>query len=92
MWQDGFLIDFLQKFFVDKWIRKFLIFSSYLFSERTLFKFIVGFYIDFILWSSTYFAVTEYTTVVAVFSSTLVLVSTLVLIVNLNYLWIVFLV
>jgi len=90
MWQDGFLIDFLQKFFVDKWIRKFLIFSSYLFSERTLFKFIVGFYIDFILWFSTYYTATEYTTVVAVFSSTLILISTLVLIVNLNYLWIVF--
>lgn len=49
IWQDGFLIDFLQKKVVDKWIRGFVIFSGNLFSERLLFDRVVRFYIDFII-------------------------------------------
>lgn len=49
MWQDGLLIDFLQKKVVDRWIRQFLICSSYLFSERVLFAVVVRFYIDFLV-------------------------------------------
>jgi len=50
VWQDGFLIDFLQKKVVDKWMRKFLIFSAYLFNERLVFDYVVRFYIDLIVW------------------------------------------
>jgi hypothetical protein len=37
IWQDGFLIDFLQKKVADRWVRTFIIYSGYLFSERFLF-------------------------------------------------------
>ncbi len=45
IWQDGFLIDFLQKKIIDKWIRKFVIFSGYLFNERLVFDYVIKFYI-----------------------------------------------
>lgn len=48
IWQEGFLIDFTQKKVIDKWVRKFLAHSSYLFSERVLFDLIVKVYINFI--------------------------------------------
>ena len=50
IWQDGFLIDFLQKKVADNWIKKFLIFSSYLFNERLVFDKIIRFYLDLIIW------------------------------------------
>lgn len=50
IWQDGFLIDFLQKKIVDKWIRNFLIYSGYLFNERLLFDYVIRFYIDSVIW------------------------------------------
>lgn len=50
IWQDGFLIDFLQKKIIDKWIRNFVIYSGYLFNERFLFDYVVRFYIDSIIW------------------------------------------
>jgi len=50
IWQDGFLIDFLQKKVVDKWMRKFLIYSAYLFNERLVFDYVVRFFIDLIVW------------------------------------------
>lgn len=41
LWQEGFLIDFAQKKTIDKFIRKFLIHSMYLFNERLLFDKII---------------------------------------------------
>lgn len=48
--QEGLLIDFLQKKIIDNWIKKFLIYSSYLFNERLLFNKIIRFYLDLIIW------------------------------------------
>ena len=88
MWQDGLLIDFLQKKVVDKWIRRFLVYSSYLFNERVVFEFVVRFYIDFIVWPSTTASVFEFSnvslTLIGLLSPTLALI----LIFNLNYLFI----
>ncbi len=50
IWQEGLLLDFLQKKSTDVWIKKFLIFSAYLFSERFLFDKIIRFYLDLIIW------------------------------------------
>lgn len=50
IWQEGFLIDFLQKKIADNWIKKFLIYSSYLFNERLVFDKIIRFYLDLIIW------------------------------------------
>ena len=51
IWLEGLLVDWLQKKIFDKWVRRFLINSSYLFSERVLFNFIVRFYIDHVNWA-----------------------------------------
>lgn len=50
IWQDGFLIDFLQKKVADNWVKKFLIFSAYLFNERLVFDKLIRFYLDLIIW------------------------------------------
>ncbi len=50
IWQEGLLIDFLQKKLADNWIKKFLIYSSYLFNERLVFDKVIRFYLDFIIW------------------------------------------
>ena len=50
IWQEGLLIDFLQKKVTDNWVKKFLIFSAYLFSERLVFDKIIRFYLDLIIW------------------------------------------
>lgn len=49
IWQEGFLLDFLQKKSTDLWLRKFLIYSSYLFNERYLFDKITRFFINFFI-------------------------------------------
>lgn len=51
LWQDGFLFDFLQKKFIDKWLRKFVIYSGYIYSERLLFDWVIRFYLDLIIWT-----------------------------------------
>ena len=46
MWNDGFLFDFLQKKIIDAWVRRFVIYTGFLFSERVVFEFIVRIYLD----------------------------------------------
>lgn len=50
IWQDGFLFDFLQKKTIDLWVRKFLIYTGFLFSERLVFESIIRLYIDNLIW------------------------------------------
>ena len=50
IWQEGLLIDFLQKKIVDRWTKRFLISSGYLFNERALFDYVIRFYIDLVIW------------------------------------------
>lgn len=45
LWQDGFLIDFLQKKSADNWVKKFVIFSGSLFNEKLLFDHVIKFYL-----------------------------------------------
>lgn len=85
MWQDGLLIDFLQKKVADKWIRRFLVCSSYLFSERVLFKFVVRFYIDYVVWPTTYRTVFEFSNVALMLSAILIALSMVLLTFNLIY-------
>lgn len=87
IWQDGLLIDFLQKKVADKWIRRFLVTSSYLFSERVLFKFTTRFYIDSVIWPMTLSSVFEYSSVASTLSALLISVALVALLFNLNYLF-----
>ena len=52
IWNDGFLIDFLQKKTMDLWLRKFVIFTGFLFSERFAFETIVHLYSNNFIWSA----------------------------------------
>lgn len=63
MWQEGLLFDFLQKKVTDNWIKKFLIYSSYLFNERYVFDKITKFYLDLIIWPSHKFFIFEFNNV-----------------------------
>ncbi len=87
MWQDGLLIDFLQKKVADKWVRRFLVCSSYLFSERVLFKFVVRFYIDAVVWPGTWSALFEPSNVAQLLSFTVAAIALLLLLINLNYIY-----
>lgn len=90
LWQDGLLIDFVQKKITDKWIRKFLIVSSYLFSERVLFTFAVKFYTDAVIWPSSIRSIFEFSNISLTLNVTLTALVTVILFFNLNCLFILF--
>ena len=50
VWNDGFLFDFLQKKTADAWIRRFVIYTGFLFSERLVFYYVVRIYLDNLIW------------------------------------------
>lgn len=87
MWQDGFLFDFLQKKVVDRWVRTFVIYSGYLFSERLWFDVVVRFYIDFIVWPTYKYSVYEFTSISATLVTILSLLVAVFYIVFLYYLF-----
>jgi len=91
VWQDGFLVDFLQKKFLDKWVRRFLIISSYLFNERVVFDRVIRVYADLIIWTGNRNNIFEFNNVSStLFITNLTLIATTLLI-SLNYWFIVFL-
>ena len=90
VWQDGLLIDFVQKKITDKWMRKFLIVSSYLFSERVLFTFVVKFYNDLVIWPSTHVNLFELSNVSLMFFLTISALITLLLLLNFSCLFTLF--
>lgn len=51
IWNDGFLFDFLQKKSVDFFIRKFVIYTGFIFSERLIFDNLIRVYIDNLIWT-----------------------------------------
>jgi len=71
IWQDGFLIDFLQKKVVDRWIRGFVIYSGYLFNERFVFDKVVRFYIDYVIWPGYSVSIYEFQSVTNTITITL---------------------
>lgn len=82
IWQDGFLIDFLQKKVADRWVRTFIIYSGYLFSERFLFDIVVRFYIDFIIWPTYNNSLYEFSSVSATLTVTLLILMKLFLLIS----------
>lgn len=70
-WQEGFLIDFLQKKIVDNWVKKFLILSSYLFNERFLFEKLTRFFLDFFIWPFTQYFFFDFNNVTNLFFFTI---------------------
>lgn len=71
MWSDGFLLDFLQKKTADLWVRKFLIYTGFLFSERLVFEYIIRMYTDYLILPTTRYFYLELPNVSSVLSITL---------------------
>ena len=89
LWQDGLIIDFLQKKVADKWIRRFLVYSSYLVSERIIFEVVVRFYIDFVVWPASMKSVFDFVNVSLTLSFLVGTLLAVVLLFNLHYLYVI---
>ncbi len=77
LWLDGFLFDFLQKKTADIWVRKFVIYTGFLFSERLVFDVVVKLYMDYFVWFMHKLNIFEVSNVFEMLSTTVYLVSTL---------------
>lgn len=90
LWQEGFFFDFVQKKTIDNLVRKFLIFTVYLFGERVLFDRLVKIYSDLVLFLSNSKSIYDCNNVanmltVLLFTLTiLILSSTFIFILNLH--------
>ncbi len=63
IWEEGFLIDFLQKKIVDNWLKKFVIFSSYFFNEKLVFDSLIKFYLNLLIKPFHFFSIFEFNSV-----------------------------
>ena len=81
MWGDGFLFDFLQKKSADAWVRRFVIYTGFLFSERVVFEFIVRIYLDNFIWNLHSKSIFESSNTSEMLTTTIFLILTLFLIV-----------
>ena len=70
-WNDGLLIDFLQKKSTDLCIRKFVIYSGFLFSERFIFEIVTKLYLLNLIWPCHGFSTFEVSNVAEMLSSIL---------------------
>jgi hypothetical protein len=82
LWQEGFLIDFVQKKSLDKFLKKFLIFSAYTFSERYVFDKVIRFYADLVAWFLIQQSVYEFNSLANTLMVVVGLISTLFLTVS----------
>ena len=77
MWQDGFLFDFLQKKTADAWVRRFVIYTGFLFSERLVFDSVVRVYLDNLIWPGHNKSIFETSNVSEMLTSVIFLLITL---------------
>jgi len=77
LWLDGFLFDFLQKKTADIWVRKFVIYTGFIFSERLVFDSIVKLYMDYFIWFMHKFNIFEVSNVFEMLSTILYFAVTL---------------
>ena len=83
MWNDGFLFDFLQKKSADAWVRRFVIYTGFLFSERIVFEFVVRIYLDNFIWNLHSKSIFEASNTSEMLTTTIFLILTLFLLVTL---------
>ena len=87
IWQDGFLLDFLQKKTADAWIRRFVIYTGFLFSERLVFDSVVRIYLDNLIWPGHDKSIFETSNVSEMLTSIIFLLVTLWLLIFTVYLF-----
>lgn len=85
LWNDGLIIDFLQKKSADLFIRKFVIFTGFIFSERLVFETVVKIYIDNLVWPSHRISIFESGNVSETLSLVLALLFFLITLLYLSY-------
>ena len=83
IWQEGLLVDWLQKKVFDKWVRRFLVHSAYLVSERVVFDLFVRFYIDYIIWPSHRYSIFDFRSIANLLLHLLIFIMMFVLAFNL---------
>lgn len=83
MWGDGFLFDFLQKKSADAWVRRFVIYTGFLFSERVVFEFVVRIYLDNFIWNLHSKSIFESSNTSEMLTTTIFIILTLFLLVTL---------
>ena len=88
MWLDGFLFDFLQKKTADMWIRKFVIYTGFLFSERLVFDTIIKIYIDYFVWYTHRISIFEVSNVFEMLTNLIYTAITLFFITILLLIWV----
>ena len=86
IWLDGFLFDFLQKKSADSWVRRFVIYTGFLFSERLVFDSVIRLYIDNLLVSLSRLSIFETNNVSELIVTTLFLFLTLFMLIITFYL------
>lgn len=77
LWLDGFLFDFLQKKTADIWVRKFVIYTGFIFSERLVFDSIVKLYMDYFVWYAHRFSIFEVSNVFEMLTTIVYFLTTL---------------
>jgi len=77
LWLDGFLFDFLQKKTADIWVRKFVIYTGFIFSERLVFDAVVKLYMDYFIWYTHKFSIFEVSNVFEMLSTIIYFLTTL---------------
>lgn len=77
LWGDGFLFDFLQKKTADAWVRRFVIYTGFLFSERVVFDSVVRVYLDNLIWPGHSYSTFEVSNVSEMLSIVIFLILTL---------------
>jgi len=85
IWQEGLLIDFLQKKIIDKWTKSFLIISCYLVNERLFFDWVVRFYMELVLWSGYRNRIFEFLNIGSTLFVTVILLLSTFLLLTLPY-------
>jgi len=90
IWQEGLLIDFLQKKVIDKWTRSFLITSSYLVNERLFFDWVVRFYMELVLWPGYRNRIFEFLNIGSTLFITVILLLSTILLLTFPYIIITF--
>lgn len=79
IWNDGLLIDFLQKKSVDLWVRKFVIYTGFIFSERFLFESIIYLFPRTLLLDLAKLSTFENNSVLTILTNLIYLVTSLLL-------------
>jgi hypothetical protein len=77
LWLDGFLFDFLQKKTADIWVRKFVIYTGFIFSERLVFDSVVKLYMDYFVWYTHKFSIFEVSNVFEMLTTVVYFLTTL---------------